>query len=94
MPFLIVTPLIWPLAFMLGALSYGIYTMAIIELGERFSGSMLVAGNAAFALMWGVGGLAGLPATGMIMDMIGVQGLPITLALLCLCLAGAGLSRR
>ena len=30
----------------------------LIELGERFSGAMLVAGNAAFALMWGVGGIA------------------------------------
>ena len=64
---------------MLGAIAYGIYTMAIVELGERFSGSMLVAGNAAFALMWGIGGMAGPSATGTIMDAVGVQGLPLTL---------------
>jgi hypothetical protein len=77
-----------------GALSYGIYTVALVELGERFSGSMLVAGNAAFALMWGIGGMAGPPATGAFMDLIGVQGLPITFGLLCFGLAAVGLLRR
>ena len=52
---LIGTPFRWPPAFVLGAIAYGIYMMAIVELGERFSGSMLVAGNATFALMWGIG---------------------------------------
>lgn len=54
LPLLIETPLIWPCVFIWGAVSYGIYTMSIIELGERFTGSALVAGNAAFSLMWGV----------------------------------------
>jgi MFS family permease len=79
LPVSIGTPFRWPLAFVLGAIAYGIYTMAIVELGERFSGSMLVAGNAAFALMWGIGGMAGPSATGTIMDAVGVQGLPLTL---------------
>ena len=56
LPFVIDTS-VWAFVFVWGAISYGIYTLALIELGERFSGSMLVAGNAAFALMWGVGGL-------------------------------------
>jgi MFS family permease len=94
LPLLIETALVWPLAFVLGGLSYGIYTMAIVQLGERFSGSMLVAGNAAFAMMWGVGGLLGPLATGGVMDVIGVQGLPITLGLLCITLAAVGLRRR
>ena len=54
---------------------------------------MLVAGNAAFAMMWGVGGLLGPPSIGAIMDLIGVQGLPITLGLLCIALAALGLTR-
>ncbi|WP_292302350.1 MFS transporter, partial [Mesorhizobium sp.] len=57
LPMLIETPLIWPCVFIWGAVSYGIYTTSIIELGERFAGSPLVAGNAAFSLMWGVGGI-------------------------------------
>ena len=94
LPFVIGTDLQWPLAFLWGALSYGIYTVALVELGERFSGSMLVAGNAAFALMWGLGGMAGPPATGAFMDAVGVQGLPLTFGIMCLALAGVGLLRR
>jgi MFS family permease len=94
LPFVIGTSLQWPLAFVWGALSYGIYTVALVELGERFSGSMLVAGNAAFAMTWGVGGLTGPPATGVVMDAIGIQGLPVTLGLLCFGLAAVALIRR
>jgi MFS family permease len=94
LPLVIGTLLQWPLAFLWGALSYGMYTVALVELGERFSGSMLVAGNAAVALMWGVGGTAGPPATGAIMDAIGVQGLPLTFGLLCFGLATVALLRR
>jgi fucose permease len=79
---------------MWGALSYGIYTVALVELGERFSGAMLVAGNAAFALMWGIGGMAGPPATGALMDAIGIQGLPVGFALLCIALTIGALRRR
>jgi hypothetical protein len=48
---------------------------------------MLVAGNAAFALMWGVGGIAGPPLAGAVMDLIGRQGFPITVGAFCLGLA-------
>jgi hypothetical protein len=87
LPFLIATPLIWPLAVIWGATSFGIYTLALIELGARFTGPMLVAGNAAFAMVWGVAGMAGPSATGLAMDLIGVQGLPLVLGSMCLALA-------
>ena len=80
---------VWPVAFVWGAASFGIYTMALIELGERFSGPMLMAGNAAFAMVWGVGGIAGPPITGAIMELVGIQGFSLTLGLLCLALAVA-----
>lgn len=83
LPLVIATPLIWPLIIVWGALAYGLYTVALVELGTRFSGSMLVAGNSAFAMMWGIGGLTGPPGTGLVMDWIGVQGLPLTLGLMC-----------
>jgi hypothetical protein len=36
----------------------------VIELAQRFSGSMPAAGHPVFALTWDAGGWAGLPATG------------------------------
>jgi MFS family permease len=94
LPLLIGTFLIWPLAFLWGALSFGIYTLALVDLGARFSGAMLVAGNAAFALMWGIGGIAGPPATGVAMDAVGVQGLPLTLGAMSVLLAALRVLRR
>lgn len=78
---------VWPLLFVWGGVSFGIYTMALIELGERFTGEALIAGNAAFALVWGIGGMTGSPATGLAMQLIGHQGLPASLGLLCFMLA-------
>ena len=72
----------WVLAFCLGALSYGAYTVALVELGDRFSGPMLVAGNSAFALSWGIGSMAGPLGTGGLMDVFGIQALPLTFAVL------------
>lgn len=81
------TWLVWPLVFLWGGVSFGIYTMALIQLGERFAGHALVAGTAAFAFVWGCGGIVGSPATGLVMQLIGHRGLPLSLGLLCLVLA-------
>ena len=72
--------LLWPLLFVWGPASYGVYLLALLELGQRFSGSSLMAGNAAFAVMWGFGGLAGPTIVGFAMHPLGVNGLPWTLA--------------
>lgn len=82
LPLLFDTWLIWPLFFAWGGVSFGIYTLSLIQLGERFTGQSLIAGNAAFALVWGLGGIAGSPATGVAMQLIGHQGLPLSLGLL------------
>ena len=78
LPASIGTLTLWPLLFVLGSAGFGIYTMTLAELGDRFEGETLLAGNAAFALMWGVGGIIGPPVTGGIMDMVGGHGLPLT----------------
>ncbi|MBX3580776.1 MAG: MFS transporter [Rhizobiaceae bacterium] len=80
LPLVIDTPFVWPMVFFWGAVSYGIYTMSIVELGERFTGPMLIAGNAAFAMMWGFGGIVVPPAAGVAMDVLGQSGLPLSLA--------------
>ncbi len=96
LPAILHSPLVWPVIFIWGAVSYGIYTMSIIELGERFSGPALVAGNAAFSLMWGAGGILLPPTAGAGMDAIGPNGLLLTLGAACAALAVAsafGLNR-
>ena len=89
-PFLMGTPLIWLLVFCLGALSYGAYTVALVELGDRFSGPMLVAGNSAFALTSGIGSMAGPLGTGTLMDVFGIQGLPLTFGVLLIVFVDVG----
>jgi MFS family permease len=79
--------LIWPIVFVWGGVSFGIYTLSLIQLGERFTGQTLIAGNAAFAFVWGIGGIVGSPATGLAMQLIGHQGLPSSLGLMCCVLA-------
>ena len=86
--------LIWPVVFVWGGASFGIYTMALIQLGERFTGQALIAGNAAFAFVWGVGGIVGSPATGLAMQLVGHQGLPSSLGLLCGVLAALLVAER
>ncbi|RJT42039.1 MFS transporter [Mesorhizobium waimense] len=80
LPVLITTPLVWPVLVVMGAVGYGVYTMALVELGSRFRGTALVAGNAAFALMWGAGGIVGPPGAGSLMQVIGPLGLPAVIA--------------
>ncbi len=62
-------------AFIWGAAVFSIQTIALSELGSRFKGKMLVAGNASFAMMWGVSGVVGVPASSAAMDIIGSNGL-------------------
>jgi MFS family permease len=87
LPVTFYTWLVWPFFFAWGGVSFGIYTLSLIQLGERFTGQFLIAGNAAFALVWGLGGIAGSPATGLAMQLIGHQGLPLSLGLLSTVLA-------
>lgn len=87
LPLLFHSWLIWPVFFVWGGVSFGIYTMALIQLGERFTGQALIAGNAAFALVWGIGGIVGSPATGLTMQLAGHQGLPLSLGFLACVLA-------
>jgi len=71
--------LIWPMLFVWGAVAFGTYTIAMIDLGDRFSGALLLAGNSAFGVMWGLGGIIGPSVSGVVMDLVGPEGLPLTL---------------
>ncbi len=74
--------LIWPMLFIWGAIAFGTYTVAMVDLGARFSGALLLAGNSAFGVMWGIGGIVGPSIAGIAMDLVGPEGLPLTLGVL------------
>jgi len=80
---------LWLLVFLWGGGYFAIYTLSLVRLGERFKGSALAAGNAAFAAMWGLGGLVGTPLAGGAMQLMGPTGLPIVVAGIFALLAGA-----
>ena len=79
---------LWPMLFIWGGAAFGVYTVALAGLGDRYSGAMLLTGSAAFGLMWGLGGIAGPAATGIAMQFWGPAVLPIVLAVPFLMFAG------
>ena len=92
-PIAILTPWVWPLLVIVGTTGYGVYTVALTSLGQRFKGLELINGTAAFAVAWGVGALIGSISGGWAMAGFGPHGLPISLSLLYLSLF-AGLTWR
>ena len=72
--------LVWPVMVLVTASAFGVYVVALAELGDRFSGPDLIAGASAIAAMWGVGGLVGPPIAGLAIDLFGVGAMPVTLA--------------
>jgi MFS family permease len=100
MPVVIKTWLAWPLAVALGSCAYALYSLALVAMGDRFKGSMLVAGSAAVAAMWGLGGIIGPPVTGWVFKVAGHESLPYVLAApyilfaLCLIVSGGHLVRQ
>jgi MFS family permease len=77
--------LLWVSLFLWGGIVVGMYTVGLTWMGQRFRGTSLVAANAAFVLMFGLGSLAGPPAVGLAMDLWPSQGLALMLG--CFCMA-------
>jgi MFS family permease len=71
--------LAWLVLFLWGGAFSGVYTMALVILGERFRGAALATGNAAFGFCWGLGSLFGPALAGPAMDLWDPHGLPATL---------------
>jgi MFS family permease len=86
--------LVWPVMMLLTACAFGVYVVGLATLGDSFRGPDLIAGSAAIAAMWGVGGLLGPPIAGLAIDVFGMQAMPVTLAAFyVVLLADLGLSR-
>lgn len=85
MPFAVAGWWIWPLLLATGAAGFGVYTVALAELGDRFTGADLIAGTSAFSTIWGLGALTGAVLCGFAMDAFGPHGFPGVLLAVFLC---------
>lgn len=71
-----------------GGTAVALYTLALTELGGRYTGAKLAAGNAAVVLAYGVGALLGPAGFGKAMDVIPPDGVLWLAALAALIYAG------
>ena len=68
------------LLFIFGGFAVGIYTLAMILIGERFAAAALAGANAALVFCYNLGSLLTPPTAGVVMDSVPVYGLPLLLA--------------
>jgi MFS family permease len=80
------TVALWPVVIILATSAFAVYVVALATVAETFQGGDLVACSAAFAVMWGIGGLVGPPLAGGAIDAFGINAMPVTLALFYLVL--------
>ena len=88
------TVVLWPVLFVWGGAMLGLFTLAMILVGQRFAGPDLVLGGALFAISYGVGGMIGPALGGGAMDLWGPIGLPLMMALASALFVVAALVRR
>ncbi|HHG0472328.1 TPA: MFS transporter [Proteus mirabilis] len=75
------TLVIWPLLLVLGATAGAIYTIALVQIGQYFSGNDLMIANASAAMLWGIGNLSG-PILAGAMSEISSSALPFLLVVM------------
>ncbi|WP_035484339.1 MFS transporter [Geminicoccus roseus] len=83
-PWTLATPVLaYGFVFVWGGLFVGIYTVMLIVVGSRFSGSDLVGIYAVMSLAWGGGALVGPALAGLAMSASPALGLPFAIGLGC-----------
>lgn len=79
-PALLQSVFIWGLLILFGASAGGLFTLALILVGERFRDAALVRANAHVAQLWGIGCLLGPLATGAASQWLSGHALPLLMA--------------
>ncbi|MBC8953028.1 major facilitator transporter [Xenorhabdus sp. PB62.4] len=79
LPFTVNSIFLWIDVIIMGAFGGGIYTLSLVRAGKKYSGQMLIAINALFGVIWGIGSLTGPLVTGVAMDLFNEKGFIITL---------------
>lgn len=78
--------LTWVYMFVFGSVLAGIYTLALVLIGQRFRDAELAAAASLFGVMWGLGSVLGPPLGGVAME-AREHGLPLALGLVFLLFA-------
>jgi MFS family permease len=76
LPFVVNSIGLWLISLLLLVFAFGVYVVALALLGDAFKGPDIVAGSAGIATMWGLGGLAGPPLAGLLIDTFGIGIFP------------------
>ncbi len=87
-------PAFWLMMFVWGGVSWGMYTLGLALLGERFQPAQLAAANAAFVMVYEVGSIAGPVVSGAALDRWPVYGLPVSVGVTAALFIGIALARR
>ena len=85
-PWIIHSQLLWPALVIAGSTGYGVYTVSLKSLGDRFDGRDLIDGSATFSVMWGIGALLGSISGGWSVTWSTTYGLPGMLVMVYLLL--------
>jgi MFS family permease len=87
-------PSFWLMMFVWGGVSWGMYTLGLALLGERFQPAQLAAANAAFVMMYEVGSITGPVASGAALDRWPTFGLPVAVGLVAALFIAVALVRQ
>jgi MFS family permease len=85
--------LLWPMMFIWGGVSWGIYTLGLSLMGERIPAMQLAAANSAFVMMYELGSFGGPIIAGGAMDLWPTFGMPAVIAMASATLVVVGLLR-
>jgi MFS family permease len=91
---LVSSPAMWGALFLIGGAAGGLYTLAIVRIGDRFRGTALISANAFVGILWGVGGLLGPVLGSASMAALNPQGLMLFVAAGALAFLLSALKRR
>jgi len=83
----------YPVLFLWGGAAFGLYTVALTMLGERYRGGELAAANAAFVIAFEVANLAGPPVAGWAMEAWVPQGLMVWMTVVAVGFVGVAAVR-
>ena len=86
--------LLYGALFFWGGIASGIYTVALVIMGQRFRGADLVTANSAVGILWGFASMGGPAAAGVAMDVWDPHGFAGVLTIVCLSFLLTVLARR